>query len=365
MPTLITDRERYDLPPGRYALGGDAPDAVPLESLATYPLTGTITIADNGEATVQRLTSRIPLRVNGAMLGAAPQVIAEGATIQVGQVRMTYRPVPDEDAPPPAPAAPERPRQSQLKTQVMVALARESGNAFLLSLENGGVTRLTSERLVLGRSEDADVVLSGDGISRRHAVLTRDGKGYVVTDESTNGTYVNGARITEPTPLHPGDVLAIAGKHFRFGTDNETRLPAAPGPLGLARLEIAEQGWSRRSHVIDRPVCSIGRGSHNDLRLEHDSVSVSHATLLLKGETWYVSDLCSTAGTFVDGYRVAGERPLIPGSSIRIGEVTMTFWPGTARPASSGVRLGRSMWQRVAQVLFERPRERAEERARG
>lgn len=365
MPILLSDREQCELREGRHSLGGDAPDAVPLAPLLAYPLAGTITIRDGAEATIQRLTSRIPLRVNGTMLGAAPEVLAEGAAIQVGDVRMTYRrqaDPPSGDAPATAP-----PRQSDLATQVMATLARPGATAALVSLQSGKVVKLAGEMILVGRSEDAHVVLGGAGVSRRHARLVAEGEGWVLTDESTNGSFVNGARVDGATRLHPGDVIAFGEEHFRFG-QVDAFSGGAGAPASLARVEIAQGSWARRTHVIDRPVCTIGRGAHNDLRVDDESVSPSHATLLLKGETWFLSDLRSGTGTWLDGYRVAGERPLAPGAVIRVGEVKLTFWPGAVQAAVQAAGQGRrraaGMWRRVMDLLFVRPREHAEERRR-
>ncbi|HEY0997669.1 MAG TPA: FHA domain-containing protein [Gemmatimonadaceae bacterium] len=360
MPILLSDREQCELREGRHSLGGDAPDAVPLAPLLAYPLAGTITIRDGAEATIQRLTSRIPLRVNGTMLGAVPEVLDEGASIQVGDVRMTYRR--QADPPAAAAAAPPRPRQADLATQVMATLARPGATAALVSLQSGKVVKLAGDVVLVGRSEDANVVLSGAGVSRRHALLVPEGDNWVLTDESTNGSYVNGARINGATRLHPGDVIAFGEEHFRFGL-LDAFSSAGGAPASLARVEIA-RGFEKRTHVIDRPVCTIGRGAHNDLRMDDESVSPSHATLLLKGETWFVSDLRSATGTWLDGYRVAGERPLVPGAEILVGAVKLIFWPGASVGAEQGRRPAAGMLRRIVDVLFVRPREHAEERRR-
>ena len=78
-------------------------------------------------------------------------------------------------------------------------------------------------------------------------------------------------------------------------------------------------------HLITRPVTAIGRADSSDVRLLGPSVSGTHATLLLKGERWYVVDLDSSNGTFVDGYRIAGERELSDGCVLRTGDVELTF----------------------------------------
>jgi pSer/pThr/pTyr-binding forkhead associated (FHA) protein len=53
-------------------------------------------------------------------------------------------------------------------------------------------------------------------VSRRHAVIALDGGGHVIRDQgSSNGTFVNGARVAE-APLRPGDEVSIGGTRFRF-----------------------------------------------------------------------------------------------------------------------------------------------------
>jgi pSer/pThr/pTyr-binding forkhead associated (FHA) protein len=61
------------------------------------------------------------------------------------------------------------------------------------------------------------VSLAGDPTtSRRHAVIVQQNGRYLLRDEgSSNGTFVNGAQITEH-PLHSGDEIRIGGSQFRF-----------------------------------------------------------------------------------------------------------------------------------------------------
>ncbi len=69
---------------------------------------------------------------------------------------------------------------------------------------------------VIGRDETANFCVESSRVSRKHVLVDRNDDGYVLRDlESTNGTYVNGKRITE-IPLTDGDVIVIADFELTF-----------------------------------------------------------------------------------------------------------------------------------------------------
>ena len=72
------------------------------------------------------------------------------------------------------------------------------------------------ERIVLGRGQDADVQILDSGLSRIHCSIERRGAEIVLRDnESRNGTWLNGLRVTE-SPLRGGDTIRIGGIEFEF-----------------------------------------------------------------------------------------------------------------------------------------------------
>lgn len=79
------------------------------------------------------------------------------------------------------------------------------------SLEEGGEFPLNSAPVTVGRGGQNDLVLTGDEFaSARHARIELRGDGVWVQDlESTNGTYVNGSRVTGAQRLDAGDVLRV------------------------------------------------------------------------------------------------------------------------------------------------------------
>ncbi|CAA9488434.1 MAG: Adenylate cyclase [uncultured Solirubrobacteraceae bacterium] len=71
---------------------------------------------------------------------------------------------------------------------------------------------------VIGRSRDADIVLSDPNVSRRHAEIRPAGRGrWTVNDMgSTNGVKVNGSLISGDHPLQAGDRIALGTADIRF-----------------------------------------------------------------------------------------------------------------------------------------------------
>lgn len=75
---------------------------------------------------------------------------------------------------------------------------------------------LFKDRLTIGRTEQNDIQLNAVYISRRHAVIVKDGERTRVIDwGSKNGVYVNALRVTEHF-LKNGDILAIGTAKFRY-----------------------------------------------------------------------------------------------------------------------------------------------------
>ena len=80
----------------------------------------------------------------------------------------------------------------------------------LRSDQQSGMDFQVTDAVVLGRSPEADIALDDPYASEFHLRLNnRDGK-LVLTDlGSTNGTYVNGRRVTTPVDLNRGDAVQV------------------------------------------------------------------------------------------------------------------------------------------------------------
>ena len=69
---------------------------------------------------------------------------------------------------------------------------------------------LDSEEFTIGRDVKNNIVIDLDNVSRRHAMIrTRQGRSYVQDLGSTNGTYLDRQKVTQPTPVPPGVPIRI------------------------------------------------------------------------------------------------------------------------------------------------------------
>jgi pSer/pThr/pTyr-binding forkhead associated (FHA) protein len=75
----------------------------------------------------------------------------------------------------------------------------------------GTTVALQGQTITLGRAHDSTIVLDDDYASSRHARIypDRDGQWIVEDLGSTNGTYMDRARLTTPTPIAPGVPIRI------------------------------------------------------------------------------------------------------------------------------------------------------------
>src|SRR5262249_16376261 len=122
-----------------------------------------------------------------------------------------------------------------------------------------------------GRRRECGAVAAGAGVPPRPRRLPAPAGGLVVEDlGSTNGTFVNGRRITGPTAIRPGDRVTLG------------RAVAMPWPPGCGPAPVR-----------------VGRAPDNDLVAAHPAVSARHAVLLPHGAAFAVEDLGSANGTFV------------------------------------------------------------------
>jgi pSer/pThr/pTyr-binding forkhead associated (FHA) protein len=115
-----------------------------------------------------------------------------------------------------------------------------------------------------------------------------------------------GGRVGRVAAVPP---RATPGK--KRGQKGPKTLVVTAGPLTGTKITLGEQ-----------PIL-IGRADDSTLVLTDDFASSRHARLTNRGGQWYVEDLGSTNGTYLDQQRVQGPLLVAPGQPIRIGQTAL------------------------------------------
>jgi DNA-binding response OmpR family regulator len=134
----------------------------------------------------------------------------------------------------------------------------------------GRTHALTDKVTRIGRAVENEIVVSSKRISREHACVRREGWRVVLEDlGSTNGTFLNGQRITDVVQLRDGDQIKVGDVLFVFHdpdvTYQDTVLPELEMDIaaGLVRVnrqivELAPKEFDLLAHLFSRTglVCS-------------------------------------------------------------------------------------------------------------
>jgi pSer/pThr/pTyr-binding forkhead associated (FHA) protein len=196
----------------------------------------------------------------------------------------------------------------------------------------------------------ADVLLVDSTVSRHHATLTiaEDG-GWIEDVGSTNGTFLNGAPVTQGSrsQVQDGDTLKLGSVTVKLvwpegvkaeaagrGGSAETGAASAPSVgRAVGRLVAAADG---QEHLLRAGVTSLGRRAENDIVVSGDAyVSGRHAEIRCDVGGCVVVDVGSTNGTFLRGspddewerLRPHDPRPLSLGTELRLGQTAFSFQP--------------------------------------
>jgi pSer/pThr/pTyr-binding forkhead associated (FHA) protein len=230
---------------------------------------------------------------------------------------------------------------------------------------------LSALAVTLGRDETNDVVLHDGKVSRHHARLESGDAGYAIVDlGSENGTFVDGVRVDRAT-LVTGNVITLGDSTLRLdapapaaaGAGTAETAPPAPGiPRPSRRVsraqiqdillkletegatsplaspgEMASLSRGQPAYLTARmravtmevqldkgDVWTIGRDASNDVHLDDSRVSRRHARIERRDQTFVISDLGSSNGTWLGDRRI-DTHSLSDGDTLTIGAAELVF----------------------------------------
>lgn len=158
-------------------------------------------------------------------------------------------------------------------------------------------------------------------ISGEHAVFRKGPEGYTLTDlDSTNGTFLRGKRIKGTVRLGDGDEIEIGQVAFRVKI-----FPAEEAATQEGEVEIIRGTFQGQRMSLENGELLVGREIEGEGTLSfpdnEPGISTEHAIFRKNRGGYWVQDLSSKNGTFVNGKQKSIAQ-LADGDEVTLGEVT-------------------------------------------
>lgn len=199
-----------------------------------------------------------------------------------------------------------------------------------------GVLTFEEFPLTIGRSPECTLKFdpeSDRATSWNHAAITHSTEGFVLTDSgSTNGTFVNGSRVTtvilkdaDRVELgHGGPQVRIHIEETSHPGESTAKTMVATSDLPTIQLKLIEGGRGRPDveRQFHQELITLGRDPESDISFAeppHPVVSRHHAEVVLRGGEYQLVDKKATNGTLLNGRRIE-TAALSDGDKITLGE---------------------------------------------
>jgi pSer/pThr/pTyr-binding forkhead associated (FHA) protein len=213
MPVIKFNEQRYSLRPGSNRLGlGDV--EIPVEGAGVAGAIAVIDVTPTGSF-IRPGTDGGGVRVNGMLL-TNPMPLLHGDKIDIAGDELRFS---DDstDGNTQYVASEEVARLAAQPSPPPLRGAPSGGR--LVSLVDGKEYPVGPSGVSIGRDAGSDIVVAERQVSRKHAVVAPTPRGYEISDHSSNGVFVNGARVSKSQILNRSDVIRVGTEEFRFHAD--------------------------------------------------------------------------------------------------------------------------------------------------
>jgi len=238
MPYLKLQDTQHPLAAGETVIG--AFDGAQIRLPSGDPSTSAVVLVGQQGVSIRRGTAGSVVTVNGVQLGVEPSPLLHGDRVEIAGHELRLGEDQKGGSTQFVSAAEIAKLAAASKPSSAPKKPTTATGGRLVSLVDGREYAVADAGMSFGREVGNDVVIASTEISRKHASIAPASNGYMLTDHSTNGVWVNGARVQGEQLLGRGDVIKMGAEEFRFYADVAKAAPQ-PAP-SAAQLEVTMMG---------------------------------------------------------------------------------------------------------------------------
>lgn len=164
---------------------------------------------------------------------------------------------------------------------------------------------ITKDEIRIGRGKRNDIIIHDNEVSREHLLIRRRSDGFELTDlGSNNGTFINGHAIHTPYLLRSNCLIQLGDSiSLRFYVTQTAHLH---NERQIFLALITDQLTTRQFFPIQQDQVIVGRAETADIQLIRPEVSREHFKITITDQGFFVEDIGSTNGTWVNNQPIEG-----------------------------------------------------------
>lgn len=173
-------------------------------------------------------------------------------------------------------------------------------------------------KVTVGKNPQNDIMLNVPGVDDFHVAFIVEGQSVFLIDKSTQGTFINGERVTNRIEVKSGDWITVGDVEMDIIDPKQVmidnNIPHVVNTDGWVLR--ATTAWLAGQEFPIEKTTVVGRSEECDITISGTHLSLHHAEITVQENSLHIKDLDSANGTFLNGVRIT-EADVVPGDEIR------------------------------------------------
>ncbi len=183
---------------------------------------------------------------------------------------------------------------------------------YILKEQSKSNDKPVDKEFTVGRSPQSDIFINVDTVSSTHLIVREENDDWYIADNnSTNGTYLGSYDIDnkiDKIKLEPNQKIYLAS--YKLNSNDI--------------LNLINDKKSQTT-LVNSNITTLGRDPSSNVHIKNINVSWNHAKIIYENSAYYIYDLNSSNGTFVNDIQIDKKQEIFRGDNIVLGVYNFIF----------------------------------------